>query len=203
MENLLVNKSLPIVQELIRGQNRFSQAFRDRFEHTKRVLTWAKRIQQVEGGDLEIISLAVLFHDTGWSEEINHAQVSAELAGKFLAENKVNPQVMERVISAVETHNLREIPSSDLPLENQIVMDADLLDELGVTTLVWDAMSVAGQPEAGYLKVLEKDRAFYNSAFKRQSEMKTTSGLKFYRERLDAWQIVLDNLAFELGVALE
>jgi hypothetical protein len=115
----------------------------------------------------------------------------------------VTPQVMERVISAVETHNLREIPSSDLPLENQIVMDADLLDELGVTTLVWDAMSVAGQPEAGYLKVLEKDRAFYGSAFKRQSEMKTTSGLKLYRERLDAWRMVLDNLAFELGVALE
>jgi HD superfamily phosphodiesterase len=203
MDNLLFNKSIPIVQEYIRGQKRFSQAFRDRFEHTKRVLTWAKRIQQVEGGDLEIISLAVLFHDTGWSEEINHAQVSAELAAKFLAENKVTPQVMERVISAVETHNLREIPSSDLPLENQIVMDADLLDELGVTTLVWDAMSAAGQPEAGYLKVLEKDRAFYNSAFKRQSEMKTTSGLKLYLERLDAWRMVLDILAFELGVAQE
>jgi HD superfamily phosphodiesterase len=203
MDNLLVNKSIPIVQEYIRGQNRFSQAFRDRFEHTKRVLTWAKRIQQLEGGDLEIINLAVLFHDTGWSEEINHAQVSAELAGKFLVENEVAPQVMERVISAVQTHNLRGIPGSDLPLENQIVMDADLLDELGVTTMVWDAMTVAGQPEAGYLKVLEKDRAFYNNAVKRQSEMKTNTGLKLYRERLDTWRMVLDNLAFELGTVQE
>jgi HD superfamily phosphodiesterase len=203
MDNLLVNKSIPIVQDYIRGQKRFSQAFRDRFEHTKRVLTWAKRIQQLEGGDLEIINLAVLFHDTGWSEEINHAQVSAELAGKFLVENEVAPQVMERVISAVQTHNLRGIPGSDLPLENQIVMDADLLDELGVTTMVWDAMTVAGQPEAGYLKVLEKDRAFYNNAVKRQSEMKTNTGLKLYRERLDTWRMVLDNLAFELGIVQE
>jgi HD superfamily phosphodiesterase len=203
MDNLLVNKSIPIVQDYIRGQKRFSQAFRDRFEHTKRVLTWAKRIQQLEGGDLEIINLAVLFHDTGWSEEINHAQVSAELAGKFLVENEVAPQVMERVISAVQTHNLRGIPGSDLPLENQIVMDADLLDELGVTTMVWDAMTVAGQPEAGYLKVLEKDRAFYNNAVKRQSEMKTNTGLKLYRERLDTWRMVLDNLAFELGTVQE
>lgn len=199
MDNSLINGCMPIVRELISEQNRFSEVFRDRYEHTIRVLTWAKRIQSIEGGDLNVITLAVLFHDTGWSEEVNHAQVSALLAEEFLLENKAEAQFVERVVSAVRTHNLREIPSSDLPIENQVVMDADLLDELGVTTLVWDAMSVAQKPDLGYQKVLEKDIEFFSSAWKKRCEIKTKTGLKFYLERMDFWRMVLENLAYELG----
>ena len=65
--------------------------------------------------------------------------------------------------------------------------------------MVWDAMSVAQQPDPGYLKVLEKDRNFYSSAWKRQAEMKTKTGLKLYLVRMDIWRMVLDNFAFELG----
>lgn len=200
---LLFDKSLAVARELIRAQDRTSQSFRDRFEHTLRVLTWARRIQPLEGGDMKVISLAVLFHDTGWSEEINHADVSAQLVEKFLLENRVKDPLAGRIISAVRTHNLREIPSSDLPIENRIVMDADLLDELGITTLIWDAMSVAQRPGPGYYKVLEKSCDFYASALGRTSELKTRTGSVLYGERMDAWKQALDHLVFELGTSPE
>jgi HD superfamily phosphodiesterase len=199
----LFQKSLPVVQAHIQAQNRFSPEFRNRVQHTLRVLNWANRIQPNEGGDFAVIRLAVLFHDTGWSETINHAVVSASLAEDFLLENGVEITLVQRIVSAVKTHNLREIPAQDLPLENRIVMDADLLDEVGVTALVWDAMAAAGESEPGYLKVLAKDIAFYLNARKRKIELKTVTGLVLYQERLDLWFKLLEHLAFELGVENE
>jgi uncharacterized protein len=199
----LIQDCRPVVQALIREQGRFSQVFRDRYEHTLRVLTWAERIQECEGGDMTIISLAVLFHDTGWSETINHAAVSAGLVEKYLKEHRVEPDIVERIASAVSTHNLRELPKETLALENRIVMDADLLDELGVTTLVWDALAAAGEPDPGYQKVFEKNQDFYARAIQKTSLLKTNTGLMLYRERMEFWKSVLENYAFELGLSGE
>jgi len=44
-------------------------AFRDRFEHTLRVLNWAERLVSAEGGDLEVVQYAALLHDIGWDDQ--------------------------------------------------------------------------------------------------------------------------------------
>ncbi|OGN76204.1 MAG: hypothetical protein A2X25_08220 [Chloroflexi bacterium GWB2_49_20] len=189
------------MQSLIRKQDRRSQLYRDRYEHTLRVLNWAERIQKVDGGEIAVVSLAVMFHDAGWSDTTNHAVVSADLAEKFLNGMHVEPQVVDRIVSAVKTHNLRGIPKEDLSLENRIVMDADLLDELGVTALVWDALATAGDANPGYVKVFEKDKKYYSSAAKKISQLKTETGMKLYQERLKIWGLLLENLAYELGLS--
>ena len=60
-------------KRLIGEQGRKSQPFRNRFEHTMRVLKWADRLHKIEGGDFEIIKFAILFHDVGWSDTADHA----------------------------------------------------------------------------------------------------------------------------------
>jgi HD superfamily phosphodiesterase len=195
-----VEQSLLEVQRLIREQDRFSEVFRNRYEHTLRVLSWAGRIQKVEGGDLEVITLAVLFHDVGWSEVVNHAQVSADLALKYLQDKQVDHLILDRIVSAVRTHNLREISISELPIENRIVMDADLLDELGVTALVWDAFKTAVEEIPGYKKVLEVTQKNFQVALKERASLKTETGLKMYDDRLKTWNLVIENLGYELGV---
>jgi uncharacterized protein len=187
-------------RRLIEVQNRKSQPFRNRFEHTMRVLKWAYRIQKVEGGDLEIITLAVLFHDSGWSDTIEHALVGAELAEKYLLEKNVDPVLIDRVTSAVRTHNKRLESHEGLPIENLIVMDADLLDELGITTLVWDAMAAATEENPSYVRVLEKDLEFYERAKGKTVQLKTEAGLKFYNERMVIWDRCLSHLQYELGL---
>ena len=190
-------------RRLIEVQNRRSQPFRNRFEHTMRVLKWAHRIHEVEGGDLEIITLAVLFHDSGWSDTIEHALVGAELAENYLLEKNVDPVLVDRVTSAVRTHNKRLESPEGLPIENLIVMDADLLDELGITTLVWDAMAAASEENPSYVSVLEKDLEFYERAKGKTVQLKTEVGLKFYHERMAIWDRCLSHLQYELGLSNE
>ena len=195
----LAEKSLLEAKILIEEQKRFSHPFRNRFEHTKRVLTWARRIQAVEGGDLEVITLAVIFHDVGWDGQVDHALLGAELARKFLIEQGVEEEVVHRVASAIETHNKRQNPSPNLPLENLIVMDADRLDELGVTTLVWDAMATALEEAPSFKKALERDQQFFASAEEEAQFIQTKTGLKFYTERTKVWEQCLIHLRYELG----
>ena len=146
---------------LIQNQSRYSHPYRNRFEHTRRVLNWAERIQAVEGGDLEIITLAVIFHDTGWDGQNDHALLGAQHARQFLLGHGVKAETLNRVVLAIETHNKRQNPQTDLPLENRIIMDADRLDELGVTTLVWDAMATALDEDPSFKKALLKSQHFF------------------------------------------
>jgi uncharacterized protein len=190
-------------RRLIEVQTRRSQPFRNRFEHTMRVLKWADRIHKVEGGDFEIITLAVLFHDTGWSDTIDHAIVGAELAEKYLLEKGVDPALVDRVTSAVQTHNKRINPQASLPIENLIVMDADLLDEVGVTTVVWDAMSTALGDNPNYVRALERNLEFYKSAKEKRIYLTTETGMKLYNERIDMWERCLNHFQYELGLSEE
>jgi len=190
-------------QRLIASQTRWSHPFRSRWEHTLRVLRWAERIQACEGGDWGVIWLAVLFHDCGWSETLDHALVGAELVEAFLRAEGVEPALVERVAWAVRTHNKRRDPAPDLPLENRIVMDADLLDELGITTLVWDAMATALEEQPGYRQALERDLAFFNHAKCKLEQLQTPTGVRLYQERLAFWEKCLSHLRYELGLADE
>lgn len=196
-------ETLTEVQRLIGAQGRWSQPFRNRFDHTLRVQNWARRLHTVEGGDLEIVTFAVLFHDTGWSETVDHALVGAELAEGYLLDKGVDPLLVDRIVSAVRTHNKRQVYQEGLPIENLIVMDADLLDEIGVTTLVWDALSTAMEEDPGYVRVLEKDLKFHQKARERSIYLKTGTGRKLYAERLAVWEMCLSHLRYELGLSNE
>lgn len=183
---------------LIENHSRFSQPFRNRFDHTLRVLKWADRIHAIEGGDIEVISMAVIFHDTGWSDTLDHALIGAELAEKYLLDKAVDPGLVDRIASAARTHNKRNEPQDSLPIENFIVMDADLLDEVGVTTLVWDAMATALENDPGYRRVIEKDLKYYQRAREKTVYLRTETGKQLYNQRLAAWQICLSHLRYEL-----
>ena len=188
-------------KRLISNQGRKSQPFRNRFEHTMRVLKWADRIHNIEGGDFEIIKFAILFHDAGWSDTVDHALIGAELAEKYLLGKEVDPVLVDRIVSAVRTHNKRYEPQESLPIENLIVMDADLLDEVGVITLVWDAMATAIESNPSYIKVIEKDLAYFRKAKEKTIYLKTETGKKLYNERIDAWEMCLRHFQYELSLS--
>ena len=200
LENIIAH-AYTEVEKLIQEQSRFSEPFRDRYEHTTRVLNWANRIQEIEGGQKDIITLAVLFHDTGWSETVDHALVGAKLAEKYLVEKEVDPVVVDRITSAVRTHNKRQETPKDLPIENLIVMDADLLDEVGVTTLVWDAMATAAENKPSYTKAMERNQIYFERAQEKAAYLKTEAGMRFYNDRIKMWGKCLNHFRYELGLS--
>jgi uncharacterized protein len=188
-------------KRLISIQNRKSQPFRNRFDHTMRVLKWAQRIHKVEGGDLGVITLAVLFHDTGWSDKVDHASVGAELAEKYFLSKNVDPSFISRISSAIRTHNKKQELLSTLPIENLVVLDADILDEVGIITLVWDALATATENMPSYSKVIEKDLIYYERAREQRNYLKTETGIKLYNERIAIWKKCLSHFKYELGLS--
>lgn len=188
------------VKEKIASNGRTSlHPFRDRFQHTRRVYTWAERLQALEGGDLQVIQIAALFHDAGWDIARPHQEVGAELAREYLTKNSYPELVIEKVVQAVANHNQRssEVP---LPIECYIIMDADFLDEVGAITVLWDSMSTMLECEPSYFKAYERICHYFAENKARECRLKTVSGRRFYRERLAFLENFIQHLEFELGL---
>jgi uncharacterized protein len=102
--------------------------------HVKRVLSNAKRIFSIEGGEWDIIEALVWFHDIGRiyekEREMNHALISSEMAAKWLETNKISNELIQFICEGIKAHSfsLGDTPES---LESQILSDADKLDAIG------------------------------------------------------------------------
>ena len=125
--------------------------FRNRFEHTMRVYRWAVKLQAKVGGDLEIIALAALLHDVGWEEGREHGEVGAEIAVEYLDSIGLQTEKIKRIGEIILVHDDKDT-KRELSLECQVVMDADLLDEVGAISILWDSMATACEDNANYKK---------------------------------------------------
>ena len=139
---MLYSKVLEFVREQIAQNGRPSAPYRDRFQHTLRVVKWAERLQELEGGDLEVIRLAALFHDIGWDRE-RPMRVGAEITHDYLWSG-FSPEKVRAIVEAVAHHNHRDAPAFSQ-------RDADpsrrrFLGRSGVLTLVWDSLAAAFNP---------------------------------------------------------
>ena len=126
--------------------------FRKRSEHINRVYVWAKRLlveENIQNADEESILIAALFHDVGYAVALdgtNHAQASAEIFEKYATEHGYDEKKKEFISYLVRNHSSKELMThSDTPIELIILMEADLLDESGALSIVWDCMHEGGQ----------------------------------------------------------
>jgi uncharacterized protein len=191
------------VSELIKNSQRFSQPFRNRYEHTLRVLKWAERIQKIEGGDLEELTIAVLFHDCGFDEKVPHAEVSALHAEKFLRDKGFEEEKLNKIVNIVRNHSSKELPAESLSIEEKIMIDADMMDELGATTVVWDSMSIALKDSPSYLKVYEQNKHYLDQIKAFSVKLKTETGKKLYEERIKFIENFIRNFEYEFGITEE
>lgn len=121
------------------------------WQHNLRVMGMCERIGREEGADMEVLRLAALLHDIGRAEERQtgecHAEISARLAGEWLAERSMTEAFILRVQSAILAHRFRkERPPHTL--EEKILFDADKLDSIGAIGVarVFAYTGVIGQP---------------------------------------------------------
>lgn len=176
--------------------------FRNRFEHSMRVYKWAKRINEVEKADEEVISIAAIFHDVakGMNGGRNHAEAGAEICREYLRKVNYDINKSEMVVQAVRNHSSKDMPISELSLEDRVIIDADILDELGAITVLWDSIAVGMKEYPTYEKVynrlvpvLQQEKTGYES-------LKTEYGKKLFKERIEFLETFLENLKYELGI---
>lgn len=171
--------------------------FRSRFEHIMRVYRWAIKLQAKEGGDLEIIALAALLHDVGWDENREHGEVGAEIAVDFLDSIGYDVDKIARIGEIILRHTDKD-SQEDFSLECRIVMDADLLDEVGAIGILWDSMATACEDEASYKKAYYRIKNYYRINQPKIRRCKTESGRIEYMRRMKIVGEILDELEREL-----
>ena len=105
------------------------------WSHTERVLQMARHIQQSEGkGDLEIIELAVVFHDIADAKfHDGDEEVGGKIAFDFLAEEGFPTEKAASIRDIINSMSFRHSfeKTKKQSIEFQIVQDADRLDAMG------------------------------------------------------------------------
>ncbi|WP_247731548.1 HD domain-containing protein [Halovivax limisalsi] len=104
-----------------------------RHNHIRNVAELAADIAQAEGANVDVTRTAAIFHDVAKLEtaQDRHAEAGARIAREYLAAQGDYPSsFVDQVCRAVENHSYQG-PVTDLPLETQCLIEADLLDKVG------------------------------------------------------------------------
>ncbi len=171
--------------------------FRNRFEHTMRVYRWAIRLQAKLGGDLDVIVLAALLHDVGWEDGRPHGEVSAEIAVEYLDSIGIDSETITKVGEIIMIHSDKDT-EKNLSLECRIVMDADLLDEVGAIGIMWDCMATAIQDEPNYKKAYYRIKEYYRQNKPKIKRCKTDAGRTEFSRRMQTIENYIYQLEREL-----
>ena len=178
--------------------------FRKRSEHTKRVFMWAERlIEDKYFINKEAVLVSSIFHDVGYavsSDNLNHAGDSAVLCEKYLLENGFATEFINFVVYLVKNHSQKELMTvKDTQLELILLMEADLLDETGALSIVWDCMSEGAQQvqsfEKSYNHILN-----YSCKHLNVNPMVTVKAKAFWESKQKLLQEFTNQLSFDLGL---
>ncbi len=104
-----------------------------RHNHILNVVSIATEIAEKEGADVDVTRVAALFHDVAKLEADQelHAEAGARVAREYLeAQGEYPESFINQVCRAIEYHSYQG-DLTDLSLEAQAVIEADLLDKIG------------------------------------------------------------------------
>lgn len=134
-------------------------AFRSKYEHTLRVLMWAKRLAEGRNDvNIEVLYTAAIFHDIGNSDEDRkaHAKRGADIFYEYGIKNKMELSFIESVKNLIAFHSSKELlKEKNIPIELILLMEADLLDEEGALRMVWYTLDKAVSGANSYEDVYE------------------------------------------------
>lgn len=132
-----------------------------RFEHTKRVLGWALRLYEAsedkEKMNYEDLMIATIFHDVGrnigFERGISHAEAGVPITKQYLVEHGFDESRADYIASLVGKHSDKWLmKDKDIDRNLLLLMEADLLDDMGALGLVMDCMIVRGRrPDAEFV----------------------------------------------------
>lgn len=125
--------------------------------HLDRVLSFAQQLQAIYGGDLEVITAAVLMHDLGRSDPNLHGQASIDdstrRARQILDKLDILTDKAELILQVIAEHDQPELKPSTI--EARILKDADFLGGFGA----WGVLRIcmwAGETRGGIRQILDR-----------------------------------------------
>ncbi|QIG89437.1 HD domain-containing protein [Chryseobacterium sp. POL2] len=124
-----IEKTIEFVKQKLKG----AEAGHDWY-HIERVWKLSKKIAKTENCDSEIVELGALFHDIADPKFYNGDEsLAPKIASEFLRNCAYSEEKIEKVvfiINHISFKNRDNLPE-EIPVELQIVQDADRIDAIG------------------------------------------------------------------------
>ena len=162
-----------------------------RSEHIMRVYKWARKLYEAypdkEAVDFEVLSIAAVFHDVGYcraSEGADHAEASSKICRKYLLEKGYPLNKTEQVCSVIARHSDKHIIHDDIPIELVLLLEADMLDDMGAMGLVIDVWmeAVCGE-DVTFRSILRHMEKYTLAEMQRENPMRTDEGRRIWEEK--------------------
>lgn len=163
-----------------------------RFDHTKRVLGWAKKLYDAstdkENLCYEDLMIAAIFHDVGRAiaddTHVPHAQAGGPITEEYLLKHGFSAEKAAYIRGLVEGHSdkyLMKDPAVDRNL--LLLMEADLLDDMGAMGILMDTMiTMSRNPQAQFTDCLDHIARFTQRQQK-DNPLTSEAGRRFWDEK--------------------
>lgn len=179
--------------------------FRSRFQHTTRVMMWAKRIlEDCPQVDMELLEIAIIFHDVGYSKGVNksHQEEGALIFTEYCRTHQGgiwdDESKQQEIAWLIRNHSKKNMLSNgEATPELTLLMEADMLDEEGAMRVTWDAMATGFLGEGGFEEALKRTMRFWNPEY---MPMVTPLATQYFKEKQFCVEKYISQMKFDLGM---
>lgn len=154
--------------------------------------------------DRECLLLASVLHDVGYNAyhiSKDHSEAGVVLAEQFLTAEGVEEGKKAKILDLIRLHSRKDLMFlEDTPLELVVLMEADLMDDMGASGLVMDAWinTRMHQEETSFDTIFEHMQK-YTQAQQQAEPMRTEPAKRFWREKQELVQEFMRQFARDLN----
>lgn len=166
-------------------------------EHTMRTIKIAERLLNKEIADKEIVIVSLLLHDISKTVcENSHNLVSHRLAEIFFEKFPYLDKKKKKILDCILYHSAKDLESLNLTPEMKVMMDADILDEIGVL-LISRVCLVTHNKNLSIQELIKLLDNKYNKIEKELAYVKTKTGKEMYIQKKKKLKEYIDALKLE------
>lgn len=166
-------------------------------EHTLRTMKIAERILHKEVADKEVIMVALLLHDISKTLcENSHNLLSHRLAEIFFDKFNYMDNKKKKILDCVLYHSGKDLESLDLTPELKVMMDADIIDEIGLLLISRVCLRTHNKNYSIHELIKTLDNK-YSKIEKETELLKTKTGKDIYIQKKKKLKEYIDSLKLE------
>ena len=168
-------------------------------EHTLRTMKIAERIMNKECVDKEVVLISLVLHDISKTLcENSHNLLSFRLAELFFEKYHYLDKKKKKILDCILYHSAKDLETIDLTPEMKVVMDADIIDEIGI--LLISRISLRTMNKNYSINELIKTVENKYSKIDRETEyLKTKTGKDIYLQKKKKLKEYIDNFKMEIS----
>ena len=193
----LLERLNDVVREYLNITDNYNKLNTRIYQHSLRTMKHAEKLLKKEKADRDVVLSALLLHDIGKTiTDQRHDIVSYMLSREILTRLGVEEKKKNKILDCVLVHSSKSMNCLNLTIEQEVMMDADILDEIGVLTVTkFCAARVSKNMDVkDIIKGLE---CKYNEIENESGLLKTKYGKDLYAKKKKNLRATIDSFKLE------